>query len=148
MIDLLRYVHRECLVLLAPAPRDAILRKLVQVALTGSAEAPETAPSASLDWPRLLKDQTLGAGFALSHARVPAGDEIRVSVGLLRPPGAFGRWSDIHTIICALIPEQCAREYLSLMARLARVLSTPEAEAAFRSSDPDRILAILRTPPS
>jgi len=118
------------------------------VAMAGSSEAVNVLPRADLDWPRLLKDQALGGGFVLSHARVPFGEDIRLSVGLLRPPGTFGRWSDIHTILCALIPEPCAREYLSLMARLARVLSLPAAEAAFRSGDPDRILALLRTPPS
>ncbi len=145
MIDLTRYLTRERLVPLGPAPRDALLRRLVAAALGAEAASPPAGLPDLAELLRGFKDQELGQGFVLTHMRVPFGDDIRLGVGLFGRPAAFGRIADVHTVICALIPDRCSREYLSLMARLSRLLSTAAAAEAFRAGEPDRVLDTIRT---
>lgn len=139
MIDLTRYIVRSRIVSLDPAPREVVLRRLLDACW--GAEFP---PLDVRELIRSLKEQELGHGFSLVHARVPGEGDIRLAVGLVRPAGESARASPVPTIICALIPENRSREYLSLLARLSRFLSTPGVAETFREGNPERILDAIR----
>ncbi len=145
MIDLTPYFVRERMVTLAPASRDALVLQLIDVCLGEQAQGEPDTIARRREILRAIKDQPLGAGFALSHARISAGGEIRFSIGLLREPHTFGHAANVHTIFCALIPENRSREYLSFLARLSRLLMMPHAAEVFRGGNPDRILELVRT---
>jgi mannitol/fructose-specific phosphotransferase system IIA component (Ntr-type) len=91
-----------------------------------------------------MRDQPLDRGFAITHARLDRLSGIRVSVGLLVPPAAFGRGPRAHTVFCALVPVDRSNEYLGFLSRLGRLLVTPGAEEAFRSGDPARVGAFIQ----
>lgn len=143
MIDLSAHLKPDRFLALAPGARDVLVRALLGVCLREDAGLSEAARAAALDGAHRMNEQALGHGFALTHARIDGGHDILLSVGLLCEPAPFGRGGPAHTIICALIPVQKSREYLSLMARLSRLLTAPGAEAAFRSGDADRIARFI-----
>lgn len=144
MIDLAEYLRPDRMIVLGRAARDAIVRALLGVCLRDAAGLSAAARAAALDGAHQMKDQPLDGGFALTHARIAEGDEILLSVGLLGAPRPFGRGGLAHTVICALIPESRSREYLSLLARLSRLLTAPGAETAFRSADPETVARFVR----
>ena len=144
MIDLADYLREDRLVALGPAPRDVIVRTLLGVCLREDAALPEAARTAALADLRALRDQELGHGFALTHARIAGSHGILIGAGLFGQPAAYGRCGAVHTVFCALIPEERSREYLSLIARLSRLLAAPGAEAAFQSGDPAQAARFVR----
>lgn len=143
MIRLPDYLNRRTLHALEPDTHDAMLRVMLQRCY---AQSDETLPPDRLDElvrAHALKDQPLGDGFALSHARIDALPDIRLTVGLLGRPHRFLRRSAVHTIFCILIPIDHSREYLALLARLSRLLERPGAAEVFRAADIDGLLSFL-----
>lgn len=144
MINLADFLAKDRLIPLAPASRDAIVHALLDVCLKEDATLSETDRAAALGNVRAMRDQALGKGFALTHARIARSRGILISAGLFRRPAPFGHCGPTHTVFCALIPEEKSREYLSLIARLSRLLSAPDAEEIFQSGDPERIHRFIR----
>ncbi len=144
MIDLTEFLKAERFVPLGPAARDVTVRTLLGVCLREDETLSDADRAAALENIRAMRDQALGGGFALTHARIARSRDILLSAGLFRVPTPFGRCGPTHTVFCALIPEEKSREYLSLIARLSRMLSAPGAEDAFRSGDPERIACFIR----
>ncbi len=144
MIDLAEYLKPDRMIAPAPAARDVIVRALLGICLRDAAGVSESTRAAVLDGAHRMKDQALDRGFALTHSRIAEGEEILLSVGLFGEPRPFGRCGAVHTIFCALIPESRSRDYLSLLARLSRLLTAPGAEAAFRSGAPETVGRFVR----
>lgn len=136
MSDWHPYLEPAQILRLPPAARDVLLERLIGAAYGPTSAAPRPRPAD-------LREQPIGPGITLVHARRDDLDRIRLSIGLLSPPLAARHGLPVHAFVCALIPESCSREYLTLLARLSRLLSDPVRAAAFRSGEPERVAATL-----
>ncbi len=140
MTDWHQYLDPSRILRLPPAARDVLLERLIAAAFGPASAAPRPRPAD-------LREQSIGPGVTLVHARRDDLDRIRLSIGLLSPPLAIGHGAPVHALICALIPEPCSREYLTLLARLSRLLSDPGRASVFRSGEPERVAATLGLTP-
>lgn len=136
MSDWCHYLTSAQILRLPPAARDVLLERLIAAAL--GSETSFTRPRAAE-----LREQMIGTGVVLVHARRDDLDQIRVSVGLLTPPITPPHGAPIYAYVCALIPEPRSREYLTLLARLSRRLADPDGAIAFRSGEPQRVASAL-----
>lgn len=143
MVNLLHYVERDRLVVLEAGHHDEILKSLVEVCLRDYEPAGRERLRAELIRSGQMKDQPLGQGFAITHARLDNLPDIRISIGLLAPPARFCRGAPVHTVFCTMIPAEKSSHYLSFMARLSRLLAQPGAAEVFQSRDADRILKFI-----
>ncbi len=122
---------------------DEIVGRLVGICLRDAPLTSRTALQQRVLKTMAMKDQGLGAGFAISHARIDDVDQISVAAGLLPRPIRFAKWPGIHTVFCAIIPSGKAAAYLGFMAHLCRMLARPDPRAAFVEGDRDRILQCI-----
>ncbi len=87
----------------------------------------------------------LGRGILLCHARTSAIEgDLRVGVGFLAHPWRGTGQPEIHTIIVVIVPRDRARDYLTFLARLTRVLSSPAAADALMRHDVAGFEGLLR----
>ncbi|MCX7819560.1 MAG: PTS sugar transporter subunit IIA [Kiritimatiellae bacterium] len=140
MVEWRDYLVRAQILRLPPAAREVLFERLIAAAC---------GPGAATPRPRAaeLREQTISPGVVLVHARRDDLDRIRLSMGLLVPPASLGHGAPVHALVCALIPEPRSREYLTLLARLSRLLAAPSGSAAFRSGEPDRVATELGLAP-
>lgn len=144
MINLADYLRRDRLITPGPAAHDVIVRALLDACLRDAADLSEAVRAETLAGAHRMSEQALAPGFAIVHARMAEGADIRMAAALFGAPRPFGRCGAAHTVFCALIPPTKSREYLSLLARLSRLLTAPGAEAAFRSGDPEAVAQFVR----
>ncbi len=120
-----------------------ILETLVTTALDGRENPIRDTAVKEILADRSAKELNLGNGFAVSHTRLDALDQIRVSIGLLPQPVKHYAGDPVHTVFCILIPNAQYRPYLTFLARLTRLISTDGAARVFLSADVDRISEII-----
>ena len=144
MASLLEYIERDRIAVLDDGAHDELLRRLVDLCLRDDAPEPRDRMRADLLRAGRMKDQPLGQGFAITHARLDDLPDIRAGLGLLGPGARFSRGAPPHTVFCAIVPAGRSSHYLSFMARLSRMLLQPGAADVFRARDPDRIMDLVR----
>ncbi len=145
MIKIKNYLGPETVVRMNAVDHDEIVGQLVGICLRDAPPARRTALQQRVLKAMAMKDQGLGSGFAITHARIDDADKISVAVGLLPRSIRFAEWPDVHTVFCAIIPSAKAAAYLGFMAHLCRMLSQPEPRAAFAAGDRERILDCIQT---
>lgn len=145
MIKIKTYLGPETVVRLDTLDHDEIVGQLVGICLGDTPSSQQTAIRKRALNAMAMRDQGLGAGFAITHARIDQADRIYVAAGLLPRPIRFAEWSDVHTVFCAIIPSDKAAAYLGFMAHLCRMLTQPEPRAAFVAGDRERVLECIQT---
>lgn len=137
MVDLLKYVTADSIRYLDMKGYDKILKHLVSDALNGYDEKikkevlEEIKAGAKSNQPL---DINLGRGFALVHAKNDNVRKIHLVIALLPAKTALVRGEPAHTLIFIILPGSQSRTYLSMLARLGRMLSKDDAEKAFTSA--------------
>ncbi len=144
MIKVQQYLAPDRIVAMKTVAHDEIVKQLVATCLRDmDPEARARLQTKALQAMN-MKDQGLGKGFAITHARIDAIGEIRVAAALLPQPIRFAKWSNVHTVFCAIIPSDKATAYLGFMARLCRMLMKPGPRAAFASCNREQVLHSIR----
>lgn len=143
MVNLLHYIERNRIVVLEAGQHDEILKNLVELCLRDYEPARRERLLVEILRSGQMKDQPLGQGFAITHARLDDLPDIRMSIGLLAPTARFCRGAPAHTVFCTMIPADKSSHYLSFMARLSRLLTQSGAAEVFESRDADRIMKLI-----
>lgn len=144
MIKIGDYLNPAAIVEMTTVSHNEIVSQLVGVCLR---EAPPGLRVRLQDLAlqsMTMKDQGLGSGFAITHARIDEIDKIHAAAGLLPQPIRFGKWPDVHTVFCAIIPSDKANAYLGFMARLCRMLAQSGPRAAFTAGNREQVLRCLQ----
>lgn len=144
VISLLDHLSASTMIPVAQRKREDILRTLLDHSLRDYPLKTRTEVLALLSASGSAQEVNLGRGFALSHARLDAVNDIHIAVGLLATPLRVFKGEPVSTVFCIVLPDHKSRIYLSLMARLTRFLSTDEATTAFASADTDTIESAIR----
>jgi mannitol/fructose-specific phosphotransferase system IIA component (Ntr-type) len=144
MISLLEHVPEQHIVALVETKREDIIHRLVEHALPGETEAMRKQIFRDITAFSRKKEVAMGNGFILAHTRTEKITDIAMSIGLLAEEVKYRRGEIAHTVICIVVPDSMSRAYLSLMARLARLLSQPDAKDVFRSQDPVAVRELIR----
>lgn len=144
MVSLSTYLARDSLVRIESGPHDQVLETLIRHCLRDYPEAEQARVCDVLEGGNRMKDQNMGGGFAITHARLDTVRDIRMAVGLLGRQARFCKGAPVHTVICAIIPVDKANEYLGLMARLCRLLTQPDVDKIFAAGDADRIFERIK----
>lgn len=144
MPALLDYISEEKLLRIGARKREEILRTLIDGTLKDEDAQPlREAVFREITTRSRKKEIYLGNGFGLSHARVDAEGPIHVGIGLFGEMVKYRLSDPIHTLLCLVVPDSKSRVYLSLMARLSRMLAGPDASAVFRDGDNQAIMAFI-----
>lgn len=144
MVSLSTYLGRDSLLRIESGRHDEVLNALVRHCLRDHPEAEREQIRGRLAVGNRMKDQNMGGGFAITHARVDTIRDIRMAVGLLGGQARFCKGAPVHTVICAIIPADKANEYLGLMARLCRLLTQPDVDKIFAAGDADRVFERIK----
>lgn len=144
MVNLLSYITADSLLSIDSDSHAEIQKHLLDRCLDGMPEQTRSALTRKLLGKRGLQEVNLGGGFALSHARLEELGDLRMSVGLLGRKIRYLKGPPVQTVFCVVLPNARSRYYLSLMARLTRLISHPEASEAFHSGDRQAILRTVR----
>ena len=137
MINLLSYFSPESVIMLQDDAYSQLMEQLVDHCLSGYssdirgnilAEIRSKSRSSS------PQDINLGRGFALIHAKTDEVHDIRTALGILPHPRKLLKGERIRSIFCIILPPSESREYLSLLARLGRMLRQKDAPKAFESA--------------
>lgn len=134
MINLLEYIVPASICFLPGASGNDTLRDLVFHCLReDDAETRRRAWQDILAKSRSPTPQTvnLGQGFALVHSRLARLARIRVALGLLPASRKLLKGEPVHTLLGIAIPQHQSRVYLSLLARLNRMLERADAGRVF-----------------
>ena len=144
MKSLLEYIPIERIHLIETRRREEILNTLIAAAVPN--ESPDLHDRVYRDINSFSrrKEVDMGNGFFLVHTRTSEISEIGISIGLLPDLIRYRRGESAHTVLCIIVPDSMSRTYLSLMARLARFLSQPEAQEVFRKRDPRAVHDLIR----
>ncbi len=135
MINLLQYFTRKSILPLTDIPYHQVMSYLISHCLADypshiQEEALTTIQSKSRT--RSPQDINLGRGFALIHAKVDKVDHIHLVVGILPKAKKLLKGEKVQSLFCIIIPSSESRIYLSMLARLGRMLRDPEAAKAFK----------------
>ena len=144
MIKIEQYLQPDRIVAMRTIDHDEIVNQLVAICLRDMDPDSRARLRKKALRAMSMKDQGLGKGFAITHARIDEMDEIRVAAGFLPQPVRFARWPDVHTVFCAIIPSGKASAYLGFMARLCRMLMQPGPRSAFATGDREQVLRKVR----
>jgi mannitol/fructose-specific phosphotransferase system IIA component (Ntr-type) len=144
MVSLSTYLGRDSLIRIESGHHDEVLNALIHHCLRDHPEAEREQIRGRLEGGNRMKDQNMGGGFAITHARLDTVRDIRMAVGLLGRQARFCKGAPVHTVICAIIPVDKANEYLGLMARLCRLLTQPDVDKIFAAGDADRIFERIK----
>lgn len=144
MISLLEHVPEQHIVTLPETKREDIIHRLIASALPGESEVLHKQIFRDITSFSRKKEVPMGSGFILAHTRTDKITDIAMSIGLLSEEIKYRRGEMAHTVICIVVPDSMSRAYLSLMARLARLLSQPDAQDVFRSQDPVAVRELIR----
>jgi len=90
------------------------------------------------------KNINIGKGFGITHTRTEKVDNIEVAVGLFRDEVKIIGKESLHTLFCIIIPPSQSRIYLSFIAHLSRLLSSPRAREIFKSASPENVLQFIQ----
>lgn len=143
MVSLLSYISADRIVEIDSQQREDILKQLIAKTLEGEAPELQDKVYKEITSKSHKKEVNMGRGFALAHARIEGIEDIHVSVGLLPKKVKYRKGDPVHTIFCIAIPNDMSRVYLSLMARLTRMLSQPDASAKFDKGNSEDIVAFI-----
>ena len=83
---------------------------------------------------RSPQDINLGKGFALIHSKIDEVEHIHTAVGLLPKPKKLLKGERIQSLLCIILPSSQGRVYLSLLAKLGRLLQQQEAQKTFSAA--------------
>ena len=134
MIDLRDYLTEESIIALPEAPYGVLLQMMVDHCLH---DCPLELRMAVMKDIRLKRrggfpqEVNLGDGFGLVHARMEAVQKIHFSVGILEKPKKLMQGDKVQSVFCIVLPQSESRLYLSILAKLGRMLQHPEVAAAF-----------------
>ena len=134
MINLLEFFPKTAILPLQDQPYHELMEQLVNYCL---ADCDNTVKQQALleirskSKTRSPQDINLGRGFALIHAKTNQVKEIHTAVGILVRPKKLLKGERIQNILCIILPESQSRTYLSLLARLGRMLRHKDAAGAF-----------------
>ncbi|MCA1753891.1 MAG: PTS sugar transporter subunit IIA [Spirochaeta sp.] len=143
MVSLLSYISTDRIVDIDSQQREEILKQLIAKTLEGEASGLQDKVYKEITSKSHKKEVNMGKGFALAHARIEGIEDIRVSVGLLPNKIKYRKGDPVHTIFCIAIPNDMSRVYLSLMARLTRMLSLPDAGPKFEKANHVEIVSFI-----
>ncbi|GEM_PF-3531553 len=137
MINLLSYITPETIFPLQDDPYSELLEEIAGRCLADyhesiRKEALEEIRKKSRS--RSPQDINLGKGFALVHAKIEELTRIHVAVGILPKPKKLLKGDRIHTLFGMFLPTSESRHYLSMLARLGRLLQEKEASRAFSTA--------------
>lgn len=144
MISLQQYISADRIVAIDVEKREEILNRLIAQALPENDTALHGRIFKEISSMSRKKEVNMGNGFALAHTRTSEVDDIHISIGLLPRPVKYRRGEPVHTVLCIIVSDAMSRTYLSLMARLSRMLSSAGASEVFARRDPEAALAFLR----
>ncbi|TVR68381.1 MAG: hypothetical protein EA427_10740 [Spirochaetaceae bacterium] len=143
MKSLLEYIPADRIIPVETDRREEILRILIAAALPEEPESFHERIYSDITAFSRKKEVNLGNGFFLVHTRTSEIPEICISVGLLSKSVRYRRGETAHTVLCIIVPDSMSRTYLSLMARLSRFLSRPDAEEVFLKRDPQAVRDLI-----
>ncbi len=137
MVDLLNYITPDSVMALNGKSYDKILKLMVNDCLGSFSDDIQKQVIAEIRNKSRSKtplDINLGGGFALVHAKNSSVDGIYLKIGLLPEKQHLLKGDDIHTLICIILSDNQSRIYLSLLAKLGRMLNQPGAGDVFLSA--------------
>ncbi len=144
MINLLDYVTPDRIISVNSDKRLEILKQLIAVTLQEEPQHLHDTVFNEITTLSRKKEISLGEGFGLAHARIDSDGPIRFGAALLGRTIKYRKGDRVHTIFCLVVPDTKSRMYLSLMARLTRMLASPDAPKVFRNADPEEIMEFVR----
>ncbi len=141
MVDLLDYLKPDRVILLDASGYESILKQAVSLC-AGNAKLElnvlqSIKASSRTNAPQ---DINLGKGFALVHARSDEASDITMSLGLLPKAIHLIKGDLVQALFCIILPNAKSRMYLSLLARLGRLLNQEDAVEVFQEAR-DRLVA-------
>ncbi len=137
MVNLLDYFQPSSILPLEDSSYPELMETMVDHCLSGhesSVRQHALQEIRSKSRTRSPQDINLGRGFALIHAKTDQVDQIHTAVGILPKPKKLLKGERIQNILCIILPSSESRTYLSLLARLGRMLRHKEASMAFASA--------------
>ena len=137
MIDLLKYIKPDSIIPVAETSYDKILKLMIFTCLDSYNEDIKQEVLTEIMNKRSSKaplDINLGGGFVLIHAKNNRIDRIRLLLGLMPEGRNLMEGEPVQCFICIILPEKHGREYLSMLARLGRMLNQPDAGDRFSAA--------------
>jgi mannitol/fructose-specific phosphotransferase system IIA component (Ntr-type) len=138
------YIPVERIVPIESVRREEILQRLIATALPSTSQELRDSVYRDITALSRRKELSMGSGFFLVHTRTSEVTEIGVSVGLLAREIRYRRGEPAHTVFCIIVPDSMSRTYLSMMARLSRMLSRTDAREIFLKGDPAAVVALMQ----
>lgn len=144
MIHLTDYIQKENFLVLDPDSKKEAISILARHCLQSYPEDIRDLIMEDMLRKTPGKNINMGRGFGITHTRTDRVEHIEVSVGLFKEECKIFGKDTIHTLFCIVIPHHKSRIYLSFIAHLSRLLSTPQAYEVFLAGKPENILHFIQ----
>jgi mannitol/fructose-specific phosphotransferase system IIA component (Ntr-type) len=132
MIDLRDYVKPNLIIKLEPGPFSQIVDILISACAQDSSLYKEALASVLASTKSGVSQEiNLGKGFALIHARSSQCQTIKFTLGLLPSSKPYMKGEAVQFLFCIILPDSESRQYLSLLARLGRLLNQEDSSSVF-----------------
>jgi len=144
LIHLTDYIEKEMIIILDSTSKKEIIPLLAEQCLQSYDEEIREEIIEDLLTKTPGKNINIGKGFGITHTRTDKVDDIKVAVGIFKDEVKLFDKEPIHTLFCVIIPHQKSRIYLSFIAHLSRVLSSPKAVETFKEGAPNDIFNFIQ----
>jgi mannitol/fructose-specific phosphotransferase system IIA component (Ntr-type) len=144
MVKLLSYLSEDDILEFPHFNEKKVNKALIEHCLKGFDKEFHKKAFGMLKLKKNGKNLNLTRGFALTHIRLDAVDDIKIAIGIIDEREKKLRINPIKALFCVVIPEDKCQAYLSLMAHISRLLSEKEAGEVFRPGNKKGIIEFIR----
>ncbi|MBW6516090.1 MAG: PTS sugar transporter subunit IIA [Candidatus Cloacimonetes bacterium] len=144
MVKLLSYFNEEDILEFQEYDDTKVNRALIDHCLEDQDQEIKAKAFSLLGVKKNGKNLDLTKGFALTHIRLDAVDDIKIAIGVFGEKIKFPKNKELLALFCIIIPENKCQTYLSLMAHLTRLLSSKGAAKVFRPGNKKGIIEFIR----
>src|SRR5690554_121466 len=144
MVKLLSYLSEDDILEFPHFNEKKVNKALIEHCLQGFDREFQQKAFSMLKLKTNGKNLNLTRGFALTHIRLDAVDDIKIAVGIIDNKTKRLVGNTLKALFCIVIPEDKCQVYLSLMAHLSRLLSEEEATEVFKLGNKKGIIEFIR----